>query len=89
MFCFAQNEEVTVTLGAEAGDDGKKNGSCFVSVKGDYLEISVNGRLGVRAGDRDRLTVFYIFISQTLYCMEAKTQSGKEGNAYVPSVFCK
>lgn len=50
-------------------------------MKGDYLEISVNGRLGVRAGDRDRLTVFCIFISQTLYCMEAKTQSGKDGNA--------
>lgn len=23
MFCFAQNKEVTVTLGAEAGDDVK------------------------------------------------------------------
>lgn len=23
MFCFAQNEEVTVTLGAKAGDDVK------------------------------------------------------------------
>lgn len=52
-------------------------------MKGDYLELSVNGRLGVRAGDRDRLTVFCIFLSQTLYCMEAKTQSGKDGNACV------
>lgn len=47
-----------------------------MSLNGDYLEILVDGRLG----DRDQPRVFYLFISQTLYCMGAKTQRGKEGN---------
>lgn len=32
-------------------------------------------------GDRHQLRVFRLFISQTLYCMGAKTQGGKEANA--------
>lgn len=37
-----------------------------MGVKGDYLGISVDGRLGVRVGDI--LSAFCLFISQTLYC---------------------